>query len=366
MIRNYSKGRARNLAITAVALQDHVLHDLQIQTLSVIDLYNTKKQNKDIGNKPPKKNIKAVLDTGLKKTATQIPRGEEPEKEYVLDPHPAPLTLAQKLGLIEPPPLPLSAEEWAKVKERSIKQGDSMHPCAICREEFELQSQVLLSCSHVFHKACLQAFEKFTGKKTCPLCRKQQYQTRVIHDGAWLFKIKCATRIQAYWRGYIVRKWYRKLRQTIPPKDAKLRRKFFEEKFTEISNRILSSYDTNIEQLFSEIDYCIAANRSILQQFEKRRDQDITEDDWEKIQMQAFHQEIFDCSICLTPLSLSNHPKSTPSEKTDNQHSRKIVLLSCSHTFHHTCLLALEDFSLGEIYTCPLCRSYYQKRILEC
>ncbi|XP_072508206.1 RING finger protein 32 isoform X2 [Notamacropus eugenii] len=285
MIRNYSKGHAKNLAITAVALQDHILHDLQIQNLSVINLHNVKKQYKDSRYRPPKKYIKAVVDTGLKKTATKTSRGEEPEKEYVLDPHPPPLTLAQKLGLIEPPPLPLSAEEWAKVKERSIKQGDSMHPCSICREEFELQSQVLLSCSHVFHKACLQAFEKFTGKKTCPLCRKQQYQTRVIHDGARLFKIKCATRIQAYWRGYIVRKWYRKLRQTIPPKDAKLRRKFFEEKFTEISNRILSSYDTNIEELFSEIDYCIAANRSILQQFEKRRDREITEDDWEKIQM---------------------------------------------------------------------------------
>ncbi|KAM8979901.1 RING finger protein 32 [Sarcophilus harrisii] len=366
MIRNYSKDRPKNLAITAVALQDHILHDLQIQPLSVIDFYNIKKQNKDSGYKYPNKNKNAIVDTGLKKRTIQIPRGEEPEKEYVLDPHPPPLTLAQKLGLIEPPPSPLSVEEWAKVKERSIKQGDSMHPCPICREEFELQSQVLLSCSHVFHKACLQAFEQFTGKKTCPLCRKKQYQTRVIHDGARLFKIKCATRIQAYWRGYIVRKWYRKLRQTIPPKDAKLRRKFFEEKFTEISNRIVSSYDINIEGLFSEIDYCIATNRSILQQFEKRCYQEITEDDWEKIQMQAFHQEIFDCSICLTPLSLSNHLQYPPLEKIYTQHSRETVLLSCSHMFHHTCLLALEDFALGEIYTCPLCRSYYQKRILQC
>lgn len=77
---------------------------------------------------------------------------EDPEKEYVLDPKPPPLTLAQKLGLFDPPPLPLSADEWARVKQRSVEQGDSTQPCPICREEFGLHPQVLLSCSHVFHR----------------------------------------------------------------------------------------------------------------------------------------------------------------------------------------------------------------------
>lgn len=116
---------------------------------------------------------------------------------------------------------------------------------------------------------------------------KNQYQTRVIHDGARLFRVKCATRIQAYWRGYIVRKWYRNLRKIIPPSDAKLRRKFFEEKFTEISHRILCSYNTNIDELFSEIDVCLAVNRSILQQLDERCGQIITKEDWEKIQAQV-------------------------------------------------------------------------------
>ena len=38
------------------------------------------------------------------------------------------------------------------------------------------------------------------------------------------------SRIQAAWRGYIVRQWYKKLRQTVPPKDPKLRKKFYEDK----------------------------------------------------------------------------------------------------------------------------------------
>ncbi|XP_058284550.1 RING finger protein 32 isoform X8 [Hylobates moloch] len=287
-----------NLAVNAVALQDHILHDLQLRNLSVADHSKTQLQKKE--NKPLKKDTKAVIDTGLKKT-TQCPKLEDSEKEYVLDPKPPPLTLAQKLGLIGPPPPPLSSDEWQKVKQRSLLQGDSMQPCPICKEEFELRPQVLLSCSHVFHKACLQAFEKFTNKKTCPLCRKNQYETQVIHDGARLFRIKCVTRIQAYWRGYIVRKWYRNLRKTVPPTDAKLRKKFFEKKFTEISHRILCSYSTNIEELFAEIDQCLAINRSVLQQLEEKCGHEITEEEWEKIQVQN------ETSACLEDPRLGAH-----------------------------------------------------------
>ncbi|XP_008047996.1 RING finger protein 32 [Carlito syrichta] len=354
-----------NLAVIAVALQDHILHDLQLRNLSIADHPKTKVQKKENRSTSLKRDTRAVIDTGLKKSS-QYRKVEDPEKEYVLDPEPPQLTLAQKLGLFGPPPLPLSSGEWEKVKQRSTLQGDSMQPCPICKEEFELHPQVLLSCSHVFHKACLQAFEKFTNKKTCPLCRKNQYQTRVIHDGARLFRIRCATRIQAYWRGYIVRKWYRNLRETIPPTDAKLRKKFFEKKFTEISHRILCSYNTNIEELFSEIDHCLAINRSVLKQFEERCNHEITEEDWEKIQIQALHRDICECSICLTPLSLdSDCPRASVGP---GQRPRATVLLSCSHLFHHTCLLALEKFSLGDsslFHACPLCRSCYQKKILE-
>nr|XP_012300744.1 RING finger protein 32 isoform X1 [Aotus nancymaae]XP_012300745.1 RING finger protein 32 isoform X1 [Aotus nancymaae] len=353
--------RKDNLAINAVALQDHILHDLQLQNLSVADHPKTQVQKTE--NKSLKRDAKATIDTGLKKT-TQCPKLEDSEKEYVLDPKPPPLTLAQKLGLIGPPPPPLSSDEWEKVKQRFLLQGDSMQPCPICKEDFELRPQVLLSCSHVFHRACLQAFEKFTNKKTCPLCRKNQYQTRVICDGAHLFRIKCATRIQACWRGYVVRKWYQNLRKTVPPTDAKLRKKFFEKKFTEISHRILCSYDTNIEELFAEIDRCLAINRSVLQQLEEKCSHEITEEEWEKIQEQALRREARDCSICLAPLSLAS------SQRVDTgQRSRETALLSCSHVFHHACLLAFEEFSVGDgppFHACPLCRSCYQKKILEC
>lgn len=57
--------------------------------------------------------------------------------------------------------------------------------------------------------------------------------------------------------------------------------------FTEISHRILCSYNTNIDELFSEIDLCLAVNRSILQQLDDRCGHEMTEEDWEKIQVQV-------------------------------------------------------------------------------
>ncbi|TKC49681.1 hypothetical protein EI555_007410 [Monodon monoceros] len=136
-----------NLAVTAVALQDHMLHDLQLRNLSIADHSKTKDKCTNVHSwtenrsKSLKRNTKAIIDTGLKKT-TQGPKAEDPEKEYVLDPKPPPLTLAQKLGLFEPPPLPLSSDEWEKVKQRSFLQGESMQPCPTCKEEFELRPQV--------------------------------------------------------------------------------------------------------------------------------------------------------------------------------------------------------------------------------
>ncbi|KAE8595700.1 hypothetical protein XENTR_v10015848 [Xenopus tropicalis] len=232
--RGYKGGSYKQepFILTAVAIQDHILQNLQLQQLSLTPQMKGPKRMKETGSKRTvsKNPGKPVVDTGIRRKVIKNTKKPAIEEEYVLDPAPPPLTLAQKLGIVGAPALPLTHEEWIKVKQRSVDQGDSLQPCVICKEEFGIHPQVLLSCSHVFHRACLEAFERFTGRKTCPMCRRNQYQTRVIYDGARLYKAKCATRIQACWRGYIVRKWYKQLRQTIPPKNPKLRRKFFEEK----------------------------------------------------------------------------------------------------------------------------------------
>ncbi|XP_052646551.1 RING finger protein 32 [Harpia harpyja] len=367
--RDFHKGRSskrETIAVSAVALQDHIIHSHQLQDLSLADPFKSRTRNtKNIYKPVNKEMVRAVVDTGLRKKSTHHKNKEDAEKEYVLDPSPPQLTLAQKLGLVEPPSLPLTAEEWVKIKQRSIQHGDSVQPCAICREEFALQPQVLLSCSHVFHKACLKAFEKLTGKKSCPMCRKEQYQTRVIHDGARLFKIKSVLLGKPYfcYRCCFLQE-KKNLRKTVPSKDSKLRKQFFEKKVQQISNRLLSSYNINLDEFFSEIDSSIAASRDVFQQLEGKEIL-TSETDWEKIQMQAFRQEIFDCPICIMPLSRTVHPACLFSDNS-NQFSQQTVVLSCSHLFHHTCLQAFEEFSLGERCICPLCRSCYQKKILRC
>lgn len=82
------------LAVTAVALQDHILHDLQLRNLSVADHSKTKAPKRESTSKSLKRNAKAVRDTGLQRAA-QGPEEEGSEKEYVLDPEPPRLTLGK-------------------------------------------------------------------------------------------------------------------------------------------------------------------------------------------------------------------------------------------------------------------------------
>ncbi|KAG8443590.1 hypothetical protein GDO86_012118, partial [Hymenochirus boettgeri] len=344
------------LILTAVAMQDHILKNLQLQNLSLVDPVKGLQWKKERSHHTVNiKAAKSVLDTGIRRKPPETAKVQDPEEEYVLGHAPPPLTLAQKLGIVDAPAMPLTQEEWMKVKKRSVDQGDSLQPCAICKEEFGTRPQVLLSCSHVFHRACLESYERYSGKKICPMCRKNRYETRIIYDGAHAFKAKCATRIQACWRGYIVRKWYKHLRRTIPPKNPKLRRKFFEGKFTEITDRLLRSYSTDIDGLFSEIDHSLAVSRIVFHQL----DAAITEEEWEKIQIQAARQEILDCPICITPLC---HNSDT--QQDESQEPRPVIILSCSHMFHQSCLLSFEEFTAGDAYLCPLCRSPYQKKLL--
>ncbi|OXB73248.1 UNVERIFIED_CONTAM: hypothetical protein H355_014620 [Colinus virginianus] len=129
---------------------------------------------------------------------------------------------AQKLGLVEPPSLPLTAEEWEKIKQRSIQHGDSTQPCAICREEFALQPQV-----HVY---------------------------------LWTTALYCS-HVPMY--------------SINNP---------FSSQVQQISNRLLSSYDTNLDDFLSKIDSSIVACRDTFQQLEEML---LSENDWEKIQMQV-------------------------------------------------------------------------------
>lgn len=152
-----SKG-SNKLAITTLAIFDHVTSDLRPHSFSVSEpLVKLKRQTSR--NSQEKDGERALPERDLQE-----------EREYVLDSAPRPLTLgvlnttdlicvekkcllivyiyiffvyaAEKLGLVASPAPRLTEGEWTRVKARSVQQGESGQPCAICREEFLLQPQV--------------------------------------------------------------------------------------------------------------------------------------------------------------------------------------------------------------------------------
>ncbi|KAJ8036036.1 RING finger protein 32 [Holothuria leucospilota] len=349
-------------ALAAVAFQDHLTRNLN---LSLSNPFPSKKVTRR-GPQRQVKSVKAVVDTGRESTKTKK-KVQKKEAEYVLDPEPKPLSLgfffsaAQKLGLVEAPQQPLSDKEWSNVKEKSNRREDSALPCVICKEDFGLQPQVLLSCSHVFHRNCLGAFECFTGKKTCPMCRKEEYQTRVIYEGARVCRIQSAVRIQAAWRGYVVRSWYKKLRETVPPKEPILRKKYYEEKLSNITERLIRSCDPGVDDFLREVDQSMKASRNIFMSLESSKLRTISEEEWESIHQKAKTRGTSECPICIMPFRTAS---SSDSPRQDHSNRKYYCLLSCTHLFHKACLEAFEEFSLLEEKVCPVCRSSYHKRYL--
>lgn len=82
-------------------------------------------------------------------------------------------TLAQRRGLAAMPAKVeiLSPSDWSHIEYKIKDRLDSC--CPICMEGFKSGNEVLLSCSHIFHKPCLLSFERFmkNGELTCPICR---------------------------------------------------------------------------------------------------------------------------------------------------------------------------------------------------
>ena len=258
-------------------------------------------------------------------------------------------------------------------------------------EDFGLGQQVLLSCSHVFHRACLTTFEKYVSYntngsdlRTCPICRRSQYEKRIIYEGANIHRAKCAARIQAAWRGYIVRQWYKRFRLDMShiPQDEKLRRKLYQEKLSEITDRIIASCDFDLNELFNEIDRTVLQARAIRQAFDARI-RTIDDDEWLEIRQRAKQRNELECSICkcsLQPVIIETIVRK-PAMKTGRNKleklfpqlkpiatkpeqlppKRPLVLLSCTHVFHATCLQMFEEYSCDPTPNCPICRTPYQK-----
>ena len=264
------------------------------------------------------------------------------------DANPPPLTLAQRMGLEAVPDPTLTKMEWEVIAERSKDQGRSKEPCAICLGDFTTEPQVLLSCAHVFHRACLSSWERHSKSRCCPVCRKLHYQKRACHDGEDLYRHACAARLQAAWRGQAARRaWGPALRRANPA----TRRAWGEQRLGSLTDKLVSELDAEhdaLDDLFAEIDCSVASSRAV---FALQPDGPAGGGgmEWADVEATARARGITECPVCLGALCAGE----------------PLTLLSCSHVYHERCLASFERFSLGAPCRCPVCRAVYTKTTLQ-
>ena len=270
------------------------------------------------------------------------------------------------MGLVAAPDPELTAPEWEAIAARSREEEDSRAPCVICCEEFRDRKQaflhhyrperyaqtrktlrffqllqVLLSCGHVFHRECLSSWERHSRSRICPVCRKQHYRKRSLHDAANLYKGECATRLQAAWRGLKVRKQHAPILRRVNPERL---RRYCEDKLTSFTNRLISRLDAerlDIDALFAEIDDSVAYSRTLM-------GDDVV--DWNSVEFAAKCRGIGDCPVCLAPLLAGE----------------QLALLSCSHVFHGRCIESFERYDKHRKVSiiCTVSASLYLLKLL--
>ncbi|KAJ3285842.1 RING finger protein 32 [Borealophlyctis nickersoniae] len=293
-------------------------------------------------------------------------RDERAEK--VLDPAPRPLTLAQKLGFVPCPPPRLSPGQWEDVKRVSEKRDDFTHPCAICQEAFTMEDQVLLSCSHVFHRTCLESYERYIQKKSCPLCRQANYEKRLSFEGRRKYQNLAAVRIQKTWRMWRVRKVYLQMRRETAPKEPILLAKWHMDKLSQYSESLATQItsDRQLRDLFRELDAQVAQSRNIIDattaKFATLDQPQTPSTNWDQVYSKVCERApIADdvCPICICPLDSSSHASGGGSSA---KKKKKLTLLSCAHVFHDTCLSRFEMYDVNLYHhVCPVCRAGYER-----
>lgn len=314
---------------------------------------------------------------------------EESEKnkhEKKLDDYNKGLSLAQKLGLVEKPPQPMTYEEWKDIETKIEKREDDCENCPICLEGFRVpNSQVILSCSHTFHKACLSSFERHSRTRACPICRRKDYEKKSFDKGFSNYMKKSVIKIQKWARGYIIRRWFYEdlinkgykgkstlfKRRLIGYKLGKLSKRWddsqrkkkketddvFKEisKNAEIGNNLIEAI-TNLEavrrqnkETLNEITPQIMALASNDKAVLVKKTVGVPEIEWNTIVQKAKDRCDKDCPICYMKFG----------------GNKKLTLLDCSHVFHAACLNAFEFYDPYKAHTCPVCRHKYRRADIE-
>lgn len=111
------------------------------------------------------------------------------------------LSLAQKMGLVDRPDLPLGLDEWKNIEATYLTRtkNEKEHSCPICFEDLALDEQRILCCSHVFHRRCLESFERISAQRgftiACPICRKENYDQKAFTRGKLRFLLQLVVKM---------------------------------------------------------------------------------------------------------------------------------------------------------------------------
>lgn len=310
--------------------------------------------------------------------------------------HQASLTLAQRMGLVAEPSKPLTTAQWEAIRKASDTRDDSSVPCSICLDDFRERSQVILSCSHVFHHECLRSFEQFSGARRCPLCRCPSYDATVHFGGFKVWRNKSASRIQRAWRGHRERMlvFQRLTQPDVRAENPALHRRYCGRALKAVGGKLEraceereDALDRFLEELDGSVARCSAQLREGLLGFEQLHGSNLglalvievplvisatsstaepspstssktctasagtDAETWAKARRDALGRaDEIDCPICFQPCQLRGSG------------GARVELLSCSHVFHRCCVDSFESFHVFEKHLCPVCRQNYDRR----
>eukprot|EP01029_Cantina_marsupialis_P027805 TRINITY_DN774023_c0_g1_i1.p1 TRINITY_DN774023_c0_g1~~TRINITY_DN774023_c0_g1_i1.p1 ORF type:complete len:313 (+),score=53.66 TRINITY_DN774023_c0_g1_i1:193-1131(+) len=255
----------------------------------------------------------------------------------------------RKLGISTKPSI--SKFEWRKIERDSVTRCVNQS-CPICFQTFS-GGDLILDCGHIFHKTCLNNFEKFMKGSTkggCPVCRTQNYKKKKTDVAGVLNKNRSAIIIQKSFRRWICQRKFkcRLDKYYMDGKgDSERRRMYFRSKLANLSGEVTDSVQRqsdSLDMLLRDLDRSVLVARKQMDDALEMRSSVV---DWDEVRGRAENRLDTECAICLGSFAQG-----------------QLVLLSCSHMLHSQCLQSFEDFSDNKI--CPCCRkANYQKKELE-
>mmetsp|Transcript_2143 Transcript_2143/g.3265 ORF Transcript_2143/g.3265 Transcript_2143/m.3265 type:complete len:324 (-) Transcript_2143:994-1965(-) len=260
------------------------------------------------------------------------------------------LSLAERYGYVPKRPMAMTNDQWTNARETAQHRNQTL--CPICKDELKDENQILLSCSHVFHRTCLTSYEKFAQCSACPVCRLAHYQKKAL-DRNELLRHQMIMKIQAVYRSFVcVMRLHAMLKKG--GSSGHRSRNWVAREVSVISDQIVRTVEKNnteVDAFLAQIDASVAQARRAFKAVSLRVD-------WPVILNKAKERSQNECPICLGALSLDALKKGKET---------KVEILSCTHAFHTTCITSFEMFGHAgaDENMCPVCRSCYTRQSLE-